>query len=431
MIQKMLTTSLMVACLATSSLVYSPAMAKDSETYFYPKNKWSIEDVKGKSCIISNQLNNGYNIKVAGTKTGFTNINIDFRQNSFKINDEYKVKYSIPGITEKEITAKAFKSNLLVSDLRKEKEFADALSKASVLDVQIKNTSFRIYLTGFVSKMDEYNNCLTPEGEKVANLDIPQQPKAVEGDLAPLPPLKISSYSKDDSLQDKALQNKPRPDAASSGSYIQELDRQMKEESKKYQKSEIVLKEDGAVKPIKNIISEHFKSEKPTYNVTKLEPMSVDLTRGAQEINPESGDGGNSIHMNNKISELEKQISVLKNENSMLDKELKNTLQDSRDERMSVSSDNWNLERATMKFNESERQVIRLGRQIQTQKSQCQQEKSELENMLFDPTLTDQQQLANLASLEADLDKVNADIYRQQRQYEERIKLLEQQLGAQ
>ncbi len=128
---------------------------------------------------------------------------------------------------------------------------------------------------------------------------------------------------------------------------------------------------------------------------------------------------------------MEARIGTLLNKNKLLDEELKSTLLDAKSEQRSVSSDNWNLERATLKFNESERQALRLGRQLQTQKAQCQKEKSELESMLFDPKLTNQQQLASLAALESDLDTAKSTFYRQQRQYEERIRLLEQQLNAQ
>lgn len=146
-------------------------------------------------------------------------------------------------------------------------------------------------------------------------------------------------------------------------------------------------------------------------------------------IEPSSGTAGEDfIQMRDKIRELEQEVGRLSKENTLLDSELKTSLKDSEDERLSVSSDNWNLERATMRYNEAERQIKRLGRQLQAARSQCTQEKQDLETMLFDPQVTEQSQLAKLSALEQDLAKAQAELQSSQRRYEERIRLLEGQL---
>ena len=149
-------------------------------------------------------------------------------------------------------------------------------------------------------------------------------------------------------------------------------------------------------------------------------------------IEPSSGHPDEDfIQMRNKISDLEAEVSRLSKENAALDGDLKASLRDAEEERLSVSSDNWNLERATMRFNEAERQIQRLGRQLQAARQQCTSEKQKLETMLFDPQVTEQQQLAKLASLEEQLAKSKSELQSAQRRYEERIRLLEGQLGAQ
>lgn len=139
----------------------------------------------------------------------------------------------------------------------------------------------------------------------------------------------------------------------------------------------------------------------------------------------------NFVEMRNRVVDLERQLSSLQKENTDLDAELKSNLKDAADERTSISSNNWDLERATMRYNEAEIQINRLGRQLQSSKSQCDMEKSELKAMLFDPKLTDQQQLAKLSSLEEDLDRTKTDLNVQKRTYEERIRILEEQLNKQ
>ncbi|PCI55252.1 MAG: hypothetical protein COB36_06410 [Alphaproteobacteria bacterium] len=458
-------------------------MADDAELYFYPKDKWTVERINNgdaenalQTCALSNQLNNGYIIQLAGTSKGFTNLNIDFRQDSFTENQKYEVRYSVPGIIEKVIPTKAFKKSLLVSDLRHESEFAKALRTTSVLDVQIRDTKFRLYMTGLEATLPEYTDCITPAATMAAakteqmpmpSLSPPR--KNTSGNIAPPPPILGSSYSSEDTAQQAdAAMPALRPEPSNKPRYTEQLAKQLKEESEKYKPSiepeafahtkdtSSMLLSAAETPPNKTTI-QTAKSPKPVYHINKLKPMAVDLTHAAQQeqpsitvasaivpatsddaaqyfaaIEPTSGTPNTaSVDMRNKISDLEQRIGALLQKNKLLDEELKSTLHDAQSERLSVSSDNWNLERATMKFNESERQIMRMGRQLQTQKAQCQQEKSELENMLFDPELTNQQQLASLASLENDLDTVKSDFYRQQRQYEERIRLLEKQLNAQ
>lgn len=486
MAHKLLATSLITVCLTTTSLISLNVMANDPELYFYPKDKWVVERISNESaqdtlqtCALSNQLNNGYIIQLAGTSKGFTNLNIDFRQNSFKENQNYEVKYSVPGIIEKVIPTKAFKQNLLVSDLRHEAEFAKALNTTSVLDVQIRDTQFRMYMTGLEATLEEYTQCITPQTTMAAietkEIPVPafNEPKTIlSGGIAPPPPV-LSALSVDVN-ENAAQHNEPmpahklRPSPSKKPRYTEELAKKLKEESQKYKPSEpeALAESNETLNPViaSKIPTSHktvetAKSPEPVYNITKLKPISVDLTNAAQHKKgdkfaaaPTKGKSDNIEHatkqvamiepasgaqdtdffiMRNKVSELELRISKLLEKNRLIDEELKTALHDSQSEQRSVSSENWNLERATLKFNESERQALRLGRQLQTQKAQCQQEKGELENMLFDPKLTNQQQLASLASLENDLDTAKSDFYRQQRQYEERIKLLEQQLNAQ
>lgn len=189
-------------------------------------------------------------------------------------------------------------------------------------------------------------------------------------------------------------------------------------------------------------VSEKIKSPAPKITHAPKIKMEADFTK-AEDINPASGSlpplkevadiKPNQIQpidneSRKKIKALESELFRLQKEKDNLDQDLKSALQDAREERLSVSSENWDLERATMKFNESERQIERLGRQLQTQKTQCEMEKRDLEGMLFDPKVTDQQQLAKLAALEAELEQSKADLLMQKRSFEERIRILEEQL---
>lgn len=498
--------SLLVGFLSSTSI----ANAAEPELYFYPKNKWTVSErttTEDKPvCSVSNQLNNGYVLEMTGTADGINNINLDFRQSAFQKNLKYEVQYSIPGISRAIVASKATKDSLIESDLSGKQEFAKGLASAGVLDVQIRDNNFRVYLTGLKASMPKFDDCVSPpevlaEAEVQTAIEAETEPQghiqeamidmpimesriAEEAEIEKVTPLEPASHddvatlpppvtapdalaAAEDIAPVKA--ENLRPEAKKKPRYTEILAERLKEENKNYQPEETVVPKSKptpvpeqkmvesvdesraapvpAAKPVAKTSSvtreDVANSPKPVYNVTRnAEPIVADFTdhptnssaQSASRINPASGQANNDVinsdfvDMRNKISRMENELIALREKNKMLDEELKISLQEGEKEKLSVSSDNWNLERATMKYNESERQIQRLGRQLQTARAVCEKEKTELETMLFDPKLTDQSQLAKLASLEAELDEAKADLYRQQRQYEERVKILEQQL---
>jgi hypothetical protein len=130
-----------------------------------------------------------------------------------------------------------------------------------------------------------------------------------------------------------------------------------------------------------------------------------------------------------EVAMLRKTADSLRAENAALNEELKSLVRDSEKERLSITSDNWNLEQATMKFNEAERQNKRLGLELQKERARCDGERKDLEAMLFDPQLTNQQQLARLGDLEEQLAKAKEENQLQREHYEERIRALEAASG--
>jgi len=111
-----------------------------------------------------------------------------------------------------------------------------------------------------------------------------------------------------------------------------------------------------------------------------------------------------------RIVALEQALAKAEAENAALNDELQVTLKEGQQEVMSVENRNWNLERATMRFNEAERQMKKLGQQLQKERAQWVMEKKELETMLFDPEVTSQEQLARLSKLEQELAAAQAEL---------------------
>ena len=136
------------------------------------------------------------------------------------------------------------------------------------------------------------------------------------------------------------------------------------------------------------------------------------------------------LELRQRMAELESKVESLKSENLQLETELDFAIDASRSEKADISSRNWDLEKASMMHNEAERQVKRLGLQLQKERARHEQEKAELETMLFDPAVTSQEQMAKLSSLELELTEKETTLLEQRRLYEERIRILEGQLNG-
>lgn len=77
---------------------------------------------------------------------------------------------------------------------------------------------------------------------------------------------------------------------------------------------------------------------------------------------------------------------------------------------MNIASSNWDLEQATRRFNEAEREARRLGTQIEKERSQCSVEKREIEAMLFDPQIAEKEQIGRMQDLETEAEKAKAEV---------------------
>lgn len=68
-----------------------------------------------------------------------------------------------------------------------------------------------------------------------------------------------------------------------------------------------------------------------------------------------------------------------------------------------ISSDNWNLEQATERYNQAENEIRRLGSVIEQERAKCSIEKKNIEYMLFDPKIAAKEQIAKMVTLENEL----------------------------
>jgi len=104
-----------------------------------------------------------------------------------------------------------------------------------------------------------------------------------------------------------------------------------------------------------------------------------------------------------KIADLELKLEAAQKDNSVIAKQLESYRTQQEDGRLSLVAGDWDLEQATKRFNEAEREIRRLGQEVEKERMSCNREKSEIEQMLFDPAVTEQKQIEKLRALEEEI----------------------------
>ncbi|MCF8495549.1 MAG: hypothetical protein K9G62_02650 [Alphaproteobacteria bacterium] len=540
-----------------------PAFAKDPEVSFHPVKPWILSSVpktidgrQVQECTFTNEFDNGFIMSFRGSHKWVQVLAVDFRQDALESGKAYSVFVTVPGLSTKEIPAKAVSKNQIVLDMSAQKDLFKDMRESSVMDLGIASNNFRFYMVGFNGQAKAFEDCMassTPvvvekhespvsvKAEATVNeavameqraLDktepvrpvvkppVPVVSKADAKEIIPLPavppqgtsvdrmaasagrgapvvPDKIANRRLSEVLAAEIYQNpkiaasesmdraalqasaaaqvsalRPKaPDAQKENVPSKEIAEEVSSpvasmeipQAKKtaFLTPDLVPATPVVSEPVTAGVTSPLVQQKPAPAVSSapVQPVSAqpviplpapaskapaplpqippraevkihkqtmkmeaDLTSlgNPEPAAPFSGmasRGGDrspeNVELLRKTTDLENKIVLLEKENSSLNEELKAILKESKEEVKGISSENWNLERATMRYNESERQLKKMGQQIQQERAECEMEKRDLEAMLFDPKVTEQKQLARLGELE-----------RKVAEYEEELKVL-------
>ncbi len=100
-----------------------------------------------------------------------------------------------------------------------------------------------------------------------------------------------------------------------------------------------------------------------------------------------------------EMKELETKLEAAERANRRLNQELQTALS-METEQASVAGKNWDIEKATRRYNEAESEIRRLGALLEKEKTQCSAEVHALENKLFDPAVARKAQAEKLRALQ-------------------------------
>ena len=138
-----------------------------------------------------------------------------------------------------------------------------------------------------------------------------------------------------------------------------------------------------------------------------------------------------------KMRQYEQKLEAARADNLALAKDIEEMRRIQEDADVLAASNDPNAQKSVQRYNEAQREIKRLGMLLQQQKLAHRQEKSELENMLFDPAVTDEAQRKKLSDLERKLQTTQNRLDEEAKrvnvvdtQKQEKLKELEQKLAT-
>ena len=428
---------------ACAALLATPmAHAQDPQRpQFYPAGKWEVRSLGDVSdyageCIIQSEFNNGFIVQFNGSSNWVQLLNVNIRQAAFEPGQNYDVTVGVPGHSSEVISGSSERSNIISLPMKGKKDLYKLLRENAVLDLDVEGNPFRFYLTGFAKAAKSFEKCMSggapgriaatnprssdaageaPKKDLMVNESIAFEQQEQDGLESGL-----SDFSKKPKKPAKRMSEKLAEEmeaeisVQASAAPIDDFAEEPKTERYKEPEYEIDFEEEvitpAPVMPASDVkasmsVREVKVPETPEVKVNKT------VTKGDANFTKPKIEDADSAALA-RIVALEKELEGVKMENSALNDELKASLNEGEMERVSVASDNWNLERATMRYNEAERQLKSMGQQLQKERAQHAMEKKELETMLFDPAVTSQEQLARLSKLEKELEAARAELKR-------------------
>lgn len=391
------------------------ASAQAAPLYFYPAKPWEMKNSQ-QSCAISNQYNNGYIITFKANKTAgqkaLPYVTINFRQNALKTGETYNTSFSLPGQKPKILQGIVESADTIKVPLANDPIFLKELLDAPTFNFILDGNDFNFSLVGLSRQAAQFKNCYStiapPPRHRQRQPHHQAQPLPTansQGFAQQSAPTTLIPYNAQTNTPNAVHwnarpQQQMRPPITPPPTSIM----QTTAPQAAHQNRPSHISANRLPKDLYQRIQEQTQPKANTQTIATNLPLS-NIPKPAKKPR-QSKQAAEKARMT-----MPSATKVMASEDLPI-----------------LNSKDWTLEKATLRFQEAERQLKKMGQKIQKERARCKIEKKELEALLFDPQLTSEQQLAKLASLEEELKRTRIQMKNQELHYQERIKILQDQL---
>lgn len=166
-----------------TALLAAPMAAAQAVTELRPTGQWLVNSagVQGLAqvgatqtpCIMANQYNNGFILRMAGGSGRILSVSIDFRQNIFAQGASYPAVISVDGGTAHQLTATAFSPGILVLGAAHAQGFYEQVQAGRSLAVNLAGQTVVFSLDNAGDGLRRLESCFSPPAmsqERVAGI---------------------------------------------------------------------------------------------------------------------------------------------------------------------------------------------------------------------------------------------------------------------
>lgn len=458
-------------CASTMSLIALSlssvsADAANIERVAAAQTLWSVNRVAsitaGSYCTIAQKYDNDSVVTLARNLKGEYSLAFDFSAPLLASGKSQVLKLQVGASKPENFSVKPQSQQVAVLPLGKDKAFIETLQKSMTLSITAGEKTYKYHTKKFKEGHDNLLNCVTalnvptkpadvdklaeglggPKGTTpISDKQIESATKEInaEGLLAakPMPSSQLVAANKMESTEiiaDKVSAIEPAATVGSDANNIGVKSSAVNETVQKDQRDGVSLNSVSSIKSANSeSVSVSSKAEVAGIEANKklqdlrkenqeLKEQLIESSHKQQKLQASLLDDADKevterdLKNKSQIRELNLQIAQLKAEKQTLEANFNNIQKDSEAKQLKQTGGNWDLEQATKRYQESQREIRRLGARIEEEQLKCVNEKKQVEAMLFDPEITQTAQISKLNGLKDQLQEKESTISELQKQ---------------
>ncbi len=156
----------------------------------------------------------------------------------------------------------------------------------------------------------------------------------------------------------------------------------------------------GGITPDVLAVQQSLKGLEDRIAIMRSENADLRQQLSDAKTSGSSADMGGDEKLRAQLRDLHVQVETLQKEKVSLLASIEKMQKDTEVSQLKAAGGSWDLEQATRRYQESQREIRRLGALIDDSNARCQAEKKDIEYMLFDPEIAKSAQISMLNNLE-------------------------------
>ena len=182
---------------------------------FHSAGQWRVETLATSQtrgmqainlpCLLVNQFDNGFHVRLSGGGGSMLAMAIDFRQNIFRKGRRYNAALTI-GMTSQVLHATAFTSNILLFNVRKVPQFYSSLAQGLPMAIDVEGNKMLFTMDNIQEGLTRLEECFGPSRSPLVspvpvslppNNMVPPEPEPVIHQRRTGAPARLSAKTKE------------------------------------------------------------------------------------------------------------------------------------------------------------------------------------------------------------------------------------------